>query len=299
MKKYKVIQADENILVENIEDFNIEQTMECGQCFHFVKLGDMEYGIVSGEHFAHVKQEKDTLIFLDGVIDEVNNYWIHYFDIDRDYGIIKKGLLEKDDALKEMIDEMYGIRILNQEFEETLISFIISQNKQIPHIKQIVSTLSKQYGKKVFDNGKVEMYTFPKGNNLYDITEEQFSQCKTGFRAAYLEDAVTRMKSAQISGDIFTNMNYEEAKDALIQIKGVGEKVANCVLLFGLGYREAFPVDVWMKRIMEDIYFKKETSKEEIMRFAWEQYGKYGGYAQQYLFHYGRTHAIGVKSNKK
>ena len=299
MKELRITKSDRNVIIENLEHFNIEHTMECGQCFHFIKIDEMEYGIVSGEHFAHVKQEGDTLIFYDKDINEVQDYWIHYFDLNRDYGEIKAKLLEKDDALKDIIEEMYGIRILNQEFEETLISFIISQNKQIPHIKQIVAMLSEQYGNPALNIGDVDMHTFPKGDGLYGITEEQFRNCKTGFRAKYLKDAVTRMGDGRLSENVFKSLNYEEAKEILIQTKGVGEKVANCVLLFGLGYREAFPVDVWMKRIMEDIYFKKETSKEDIMEFARDRYGEYGGYAQQYLFHYGRKHNVGVTNKSK
>lgn len=289
----RIVQNNIDTVIENVEDFNIEQTLECGQCFHFEKIDDMEYAVVSGQHFLHIKQNGDKLTFYNKQKEEVENYWIHYFDLDRDYSYIKAQLLEKDNVLKEMIDEMYGIRILNQEFEETLMSFIISQNKQIPHIKQIVKILSEKYGEPTQEvNGKA-FYTFPSGEKLYSITEEEFRECKTGFRAKYLYDAVTNITDRGLSKDYFADMDIEAAKETLMQIKGVGEKVANCVLLFGLGYREAFPVDVWMKRIMEELYFETDTSKEEIMKFASERFGKYGGYAQQYLFHYGRKHNIG------
>ena len=122
---------------------------------------------------------------------------------------------------------------------------------------------------------------------------------KSGFRAPYLYDASQKLASGEINEELFANLNEEDGRELLKSIKGVGDKVANCVLLFGLGYRNAFPIDVWIKRIMEAIYFGKETSKEEIQKFASNHYGEYGGYAQQYLFCFGRDAKIGTKTDKK
>lgn len=289
----KIVQREENIFIEEIKDFDIGQTLECGQCFHFEKTGDNEYGVVSSDKFIHIKQEDNTLICKNTTLEEVENYWIKYFDLDRDYGKIKKALLEKDKNLKAAIEDKYGVRILNQEFVETLMSFIISQNKQIPHIKQIVKNISKKYGKKLAMIGEYEFYSFPDIEVIEGITEDEYREMKTGFRAKYLADAGKKLSSGEITCSI-KELSYEEAANLLMQIKGVGEKVANCVLLFGLGYREAFPVDVWIKRIMETLYFSGEdTGKEKIMEFAKEMYGEYGGYAQQYLFYYGKENNLG------
>ena len=181
---------------------------------------------------------------------------------------------------------MHGVRILNQEFHETLISFIISQNKQIPHIKKIVFELSRCYGEKLAEIDGIEFYSFPDISRLSDISEEDFRDLKGGFRAPYLRDAALNLYNEKV-GDFLSDMTYEEAAGTRMQIKGVGEKVSNCVLLFSLGFRNAFPVDVWIKRIMEKMYFEEnDTAKDVIARKAEDLFGEYGGYAQQYLFAY-------------
>ena len=288
-----------NIYIDKVIDFNIEQTLECGQCFHFEKTGEMEYVVIAYGKLLHIKQENETLILYGKNKEEAEKIWIPYFDLERDYGKIKKTLLEKDEKLKEAITEKYGVRILNQEFYETLISFIISQNKQIPHIKKIVFSLSDTYGNPLGQVGGKTYYSFPDIETLGKITEENYRELKTGFRAPYLKCA-SDMLNSTLKKEALEGLSYDEAKEKLVQIKGVGEKVANCVLLFGLSYRNAFPVDVWIKRTMESVYFEnKDTSKEKIMEFAKERFGEYGGYAQQYLFYYGRDGGIGKNKNQK
>ena len=219
-----------------------------------------------------------------------------YFDMDRDYSAIKKKLLEKDDKLKDAIESMWGVRILNQDFFETLISFIISQNKQIPHIKKIVSDISAKFGTYKGTYGGVDMYTFPSLDQLANASEEDFKELKTGFRAPYIMDAIRRNREGQFDKNELKSMDYESCIKELMTIKGVGEKVANCVSLFGLGKKEAFPVDVWIKRIMETMYFGGvDTPKDKIAAFAKEQFGELGGFAQQYLFYYGKSIKMGVK----
>lgn len=281
-----------NVYIDNVTDFNIEQTLECGQCFHFEKLDDMEYAVVAYGRLLHIRQENDTLIFMEKSGEEVEKIWVPYFDLERDYSYIKKVLIKSDKKLEEAIREKYGVRILNQEFYETLISFIISQNKQIPHIKKIVFDLSERFGNCIGSIKGREYYSFPGVKELGNITEEDFRELKTGFRAPYLTCAA-KMLNEGLTDESIKGMSYDMAKERLTQIKGVGEKVANCVLLFGLSYRNAFPVDVWVKRTMESVYFDgSDTPKETISKFARERFGEYGGYAQQYLFYYGRSNKI-------
>lgn len=282
-----------NILyTEDISDFNIQQTMECGQCFHYEKLSEMEYGIVHKDQFLHVKQEKNQLICYNINPQEWHEIWCPYFDLNRDYHKIKEYLISRDNRLKEAIKENDGIRILRQDFTEILMSFIISQNKKIPHIKAIVKTISEKYGTKLDKIGEKEFYSFPNKEILKHITVDEFRDCKTGFRAPYLYDAAQKIAENEFCYDRLRQCSYVEAKEQLMQIKGVGEKVANCVLLFSLNYRNAFPVDVWIKRIMESMYFEKETSPKAIMEFSKNKFGEYGGYAQQYLFYYAKEHEI-------
>lgn len=282
--------------LKNVCDFDLAQTLECGQCFHFVKLGEEDYVLTAKGRVLHVSQESDIVTFYDTEEDEYVNVWKDYFDMDRDYSAIKKKLLEKDDKLKDAIESMWGVRILNQEFFETLISFIISQNKQIPHIKKIVADISAKFGTYKGTYGGEDMYTFPTLEQLTNASEEDFKELKTGFRAPYIMDAIRRNMAGQFDEKELRGMDYDSCVKELMTIKGVGEKVANCVSLFGLGKKEAFPVDVWIKRIMETMYFDGvDTPKDKIAAFAKEQFGELGGFAQQYLFCYGKTIKMGVK----
>lgn len=288
----RVFEKENNIIVEDIEDFQIDQVLECGQCFHFNKLDEKEYEILAFDRYLHVIQNENSLHLFDLSMEEYNNIWKNYFDLERDYKKIKNDILIKDTILEKAINEKNGIRLLNQNFFETLISFIISQNKQIPHIKQIVNVISQRYGNEITINGE-KKYTFPCAKRLVEVSEEELRECKVGFRAPYIVDACQKVYSGMITEDKLNSLNVDEARQLLMTIKGVGEKVANCVLLFSLGRREVFPVDVWMKRIMESIYFNKEVSKKEIEDFAMDRFGDLGGYVQQYLFFYGRDNNIG------
>ena len=294
----KIRKKKNDVIIEEVKDFLLSQTLECGQCFRFEKLDDEEYVIVANNKLLRIKQEKDTLIFYDTSKEDVVEFWVHYFDLDKDYKQIKNFLRRKDEKLRPVIKDKWGIRILNQDFHETLISFIISQNKQIPLIKQLVENLSNAYGKYLGTiNGK-KYYAFPTINKLGTLTEKEWRDLKVGFRAPYLMDASTMLSKRRLKYNTFfeygNRIDEKYARSILTSIKGVGDKVANCVMLFSLGYTSSFPIDVWIKRIMEEMYFGgKETDKETIAEFAKKQYGKYGGYAQQYLFMYGRDNNIG------
>lgn len=290
----KIQEKDGSVIVEDVSDFLLSQTLECGQCFHFDKVGEEEYIVVAFEKMLHIKQEKNVLIFYNTSIEEYKNIWNKYFDLDRDYSVIKAFLINADDKLIPAIEEKYGVRILNQEFSETLMSFIISQTKQIPQIKQVVSAISEKFGKFVGEYNGKKYYSFPNISRLKTISKEEFLECKAGFRASYLVEAA-RFLENKMNEDFFSEYTYDEAKDTLTSIKGVGEKVANCVLLFSLGYRNAFPVDVWIKRTMEELYFHKETDKAVIQKFGEEMFKEYGGYAQQYLFYFGKTALLNKK----
>ena len=282
-----------------VKDFNLKQTLECGQCFNYEQISASESDEISECHYeysviAHGKrlkidQDREILTFKNADEEEVNNIWINYFDLSRDYSKIKKRIIQADPDLQHVIEKYYGIRILNQEFVETLMSFIISQNKNIPGIKKIVRTISQKYGSLIDEDEEQSYYSFPDLNQLSRITEQDFRDMKTGFRAAYLRDAIDKITDGSICGEELKKLQFNEAKDKLTGIKGVGDKVANCVLLFSLGFRNAFPVDVWIKRIMEELYFHRETDKKVIEKYAGEKFGEYGGYAQQYLFIYAKN----------
>lgn len=295
----RIIYQNGNIIVEGVEDFDLGQTLECGQCFRYDKIGNNDYIIVAMGRMLHVKQEGKSLIFYDTDEEEYKNIWEDYFDLKTDYGLIKRKLLEKDDKIREAIETQGGIRILNQEFDEVLISFIISQNNQIPRIRKIISEICEKYGDEAGTfNGKT-YYTFPDSKRLSAVSEEEYRECKTGFRAAYLYCASQLLYEGVINGEELRGIKREEAEQKLISIKGVGKKVADCTLLFGLGFKAAFPIDVWIKRIMEELYFGKEVKKEIIQEYAWKSFGEWGGYAQQYLFAYARENKLKNKKSKE
>lgn len=288
-----IYSEDKNLIIDDVQDFRIDEVLECGQCFHFTKLDEMEYELLAYRKYLRVKQQERRLILFDTSMEDYDCVWKIYFDMDTDYAKIKSSVVGADERLKDAVGAKSGIRILKQDFFETLISFIISQNKQIPHIKQIVHTLSKKYGDCIdLQDGK-KVYLFPTVEQLYEVSEDELRACKVGFRAPYIRDAVIKVYNGEITRERLCMFSSNEAKKLLMSIKGVGYKVASCVLLFGLSMTGSFPVDVWMKRIMEELYFHEDTKKEIIESFACEKFGKYAGYAQQYLFCYGRENGIG------
>lgn len=276
----------------DVKDFCLEQILECGQCFRFYKLDEMEYIIIAKNKILRAKQEEKRLILFCSE-DEYHNIWKEYFDMERDYGKIKLILSQKDSYLKEAILEKHGVRLLKQEPWEMLISFIISQTKQIPHIKKLIEALSMSYGDYIGEYLGIKYYSFPTPKQLSQATENDLRELKVGFRASYILDAVRFVQEGLIDLKEINYIPYEEARKRLMSIKGVGNKIADCVLLFAYSKYEVFPTDVWVKRVMEYYYFKENTKMDKIQDFAKNYFGKYAGFAQQYLFYYARDNKIG------
>ena len=290
VQKMKVSCENNIVTVDGVNDFTLSQILECGQCFHFDKLDEEVYEVVAFGRAVKMEQTHKVLRIYGSSMEDYEGIWKLYLDMDNDYGLIKQSVIKADGALKTAVDEKSGIRILNQDFFETLISFIVSQNKSIPQIKQCVKNISHRFGDEVIGYNGEAFYVFPDVQRLHDATEEELRECKVGFRAPYIKNATEAVYSGAVTKEKLDELDIAQARELLMTIKGVGEKVANCVLLFGLGRREAFPVDVWMKRIMEQMYFDgKDTKKQDIEAFAVNKFGDLGGYAQQYLFDYART----------
>lgn len=290
VQKMKVSCENNIVTVDGVNDFTLSQILECGQCFHFDKLDEEVYEVVAFGRAVKMEQTDKVLRIYGSSMEDYEGIWKLYLDMDNDYGLIKQSVIKADGALKTAVDEKSGIRILNQDFFETLISFIVSQNKSIPQIKQCVKNISHRFGDEVIGYNGEAFYVFPDVQRLHDATEEELRECKVGFRAPYIKNATEAVYSGAVTKEKLDELDIAQARELLMTIKGVGEKVVNCVLLFGLGRREAFPVDVWMKRIMEQMYFDgKDTKKQDIEAFAVNKFGDLGGYAQQYLFDYART----------
>ncbi len=269
-----------------VKDFDIEETLECGQCFRFEKISNKKYLVIAHKKELIVEQNEKKLIFHD--LDEAEYFriWENYFDLKRDYGEIKKILGKKDKILKEAIEFAGGIRLISQDPFETLISFIISQNNRIPMIKKVIRNISEKYGDKIENE-----YAFPSVAQLKKADVESLMECKTGFRAKYILDAVNR----DIDFADIKNLPTAELRKYLMEINGVGPKVSDCVMLFSFNKYDVFPVDVWVKRVMQYFYFEnKETSIKNIEEFAYEKFGDLAGFAQQYLFHMARIKKIGA-----
>lgn len=286
----KIRQDKNNIIIENCTEFDLVHTFECGQCFRWNKLSDTEYAGVHDGIALHIGQDKDKITLYDTSEEQFEAVWKKYFDLDRDYKEIQSAL-SGDSVLSRAIPEGRGIRILAQSPFETIISFIISANNNIPRIKLIIERLCESFGKKIELGGKV-YYSFPDADTLSSLSREDLAVIKAGFRDKYIIDAAQKIASGEVCIDKLFELDYNEAKNELKKIKGIGEKVANCILLFGFGKLNAFPVDVWIRRILEHYYFDGEEIKCDIEQFAKERFGELGGFAQQYLFYYARENKL-------
>ena len=273
-----------------IRDFSLAQTLECGQCFHFNKVKDNHYVFVVKDKAYDIEQDGEELILYNLTKEDFERELWSYFDLDTNYNEIKEFLKLKDPRLIPSIDEMGGIKILRQEFFETLISFIISSNNQIPRIKKSVELISKKYGNFLGTYHGIDAYSFPKPDQLSNATIEDLRELGVGFRDKYIFEATRQFIDGCIDESSLRSIDDEQALKELTKIKGVGVKVASCVILFSLSKMRAFPIDVWIKRIMQNQYFNgEETKNDMILNKARECFAPYEGYAQQYLFHYGRT----------
>lgn len=285
------------VMLEHLDHFNIAQILESGQVFRFEKISKHSYLLNAKQKVIKITQQpgSSSAIFYNTNISELDEVWGPYFDIDTDYGKIARSLAQKDEYMAKAVEFGKGIRILRQDPWEMLISFIISQNKAIPHIKECLKNITQSFGDPLEEREDLEhyYYAFPSPKALSRASEEALRACKVGFRAPYIMDACHKVLNGEIIlNDLFI-MSVEEAREKLMTIKGVGPKIADCILLFAYGKGEVFPTDVWIKRVIEGLYFEgKEVRPAQIQEFAKQYFGPLAGYAQQYLFYYGRENAL-------
>lgn len=279
------------IKLENIRDFDVRKTFDCGQCFRFEEVSDSRHecefsGVAHGRLISVASDGNDLYIYNSDEADYYN-IWRTYLGLDRDYAAIADDILSRSQnpALAEAVSVGRGIRILRQEPWEAVCSFIISQNNNIPRIKKIISTLSEAYGRRVdtegmeSHGGAVAAYSFPDALHVLEAGVDGIFALKTGFRAKYIIDGAKKCTDGSVDLSSLADIPTEKAAEALKSIKGIGDKVAACSLLFGFGKLDAFPVDVWIRRVIER-YFGDGFSPAEL--------GPYAGVAQQFLFYYER-----------
>jgi len=284
---------EQKFILKNIKTFELKDIFDCGQCFRWNKEDDGSYTGVFGNNVINVSKDKENVIFKGICEKDIESTCKYYFDLERDYEKIKKDLSEIDEYMKESIEYGKGIRILNQDLWETIISFIISANNNIPRIKGIIERISKKYGRKIEYNGKT-YYTFPTVEELSKASVEDLRSLGLGFRDARVYETTHAILDGKVNLDeLQKEKDFNKVRDTLLTLSGVGPKVADCILLFSTLKRwEAFPIDVWVRRVMNELYIKHEdetkVNKKLIEKIAYEKFGTLAGLAQQYLFYWKR-----------
>lgn len=292
-----VVDADRcSVRFSGISSFSLKDTIQCGQAFRWKEAGpdNSSYIGVAKGRVLQVRQEDNCLILEGPINEDTVNMVMDYFALDIDLGRIEDQLREIDPLMDLAIDYAPGIRLLRQDPWEALVTFIISARNSIPLIARSVELLAEKYGDPIQnrcgDGTSRRYYSFPTPEALSAAYIEGLLDCRTGFKAPYIKEASERIASGEFDLYGIRNMEYFEAKEKLMEIKGVGNKVSDCILLFAFGFYRAFPVDVWVTRIMRYFYFdSKKVPLRVISEFAYEKFGDLAGYAQQYLFYYGRN----------
>lgn len=281
----QVIEIDGGVKVCGVDCFNARHIFECGQCFRWKPGEDGFYTGVAMGKVLKVKSSDNNITILNTNLQEFFEIWENYFDLSSDYASFQTRLAT-DDIMKKAIESGKGIRILRQDTFEALISFIISASNNIPRIMKIVDRLCELFGDKAEYDGK-DYYSFPTPERLRGVTEEDLAPIRSGFRAKYIVDAVNKVTGGEIDLSRLNKMSADEAQKYLMRINGVGPKVADCVLIFGAGRLDVFPVDTWIDKAMKKLY--PEACRGIKVRKAGENlFGDICGLAQQYIFYYAR-----------
>jgi N-glycosylase/DNA lyase len=285
-------------IISGISPFDLKETLDSGQAFRWNKEEEAFVGVVRGR-VLRARQEGDSLVLVGPASEDDVRLAVEYFSLDTDHASIERRLCEIDPVLECAVGAFTGLRLLRQEPWECLISFILSARNAIPLIRRTVERIANVYGDPIAGEDGVRddcggsraalYYSFPTAGRLASADVLDLVKCGAGFRSRYVKAAAERVASGDIDFAGLRVLGYDGAKEALMRLDGVGEKVADCVLLFSLGFPQAFPIDVWMTRVMRYCYFGgSKVSTATISHFARERFGDLAGYAQQYLFHYAR-----------
>ena len=279
--------------LKNQDSFELKHIFDCGQCFRWNEENDKSYTGVFKGNVLNVKKEKDTIIFKGIINGNIKDVVEDYFDLKRDYTKIKSELSKIDSNLKTSVEYGNGIRILNQDLIETILSFIISANNNIPRIKGIIERICKNFGDKIVWREKT-YYAFPSLEQLKNVSIEEYRKLGLGFRDKRIYDTVHMLLDNQVDYKKWYNEeDTVRVRDELLSLPGVGPKVADCILLFSdLKRFDVFPIDVWVRRVMNELYIKNsdetKVNKKEIEKIARQKFGNLEGIAQQYLFYWKR-----------
>lgn len=272
-----------------VNDFNLDDTVTCGQIFRYEKELDGSYTIVLKDRVINAKLVKDELIITSNNEENLESIVKTYFDLDRNYNLINEVILNYDKNLKDVVSYCHGLKMIKQDPFETVISYVISQNNSVNAIRNSLNLISEKYGKSVEFNNK-KYYLFPNVEALVNLTEDDFRKVKVGFRDKYLVSVLKNIESNILNLDEINNIETEEALDILMSNKGIGSKVASCILLFAYQKFDVFPVDTWVKKYMKDSF--NIEGEQNIIKYARKIYKDYSGIAIQYMFHAKRNKNI-------
>ena len=287
---------EQQYILENATSFEPKHIFDCGQCFRWDEEADASYTGIVKNNVINVKKVDNSVVFKSVGADNLEQLVIDYFDLNRNYEKIKNELSKVDEYLANSINYGNGIRILNQDLWETIISFIISANNNIPRIKGIINRMSQKYGTEIIWNEK-KYYTFPTVENLSKATVEDLRGLGLGFRDVRVYNTTHKILEKQVNlKELYQEKDTQKVRNILLILDGVGPKVADCILLFSTLKRfDVFPIDVWVRRVMNELYIKNEdetkVNKKDIEKLAKEKYGNLEGIAQQYLFYWKRDTA--------
>lgn len=274
-----------SLTFHGLSHFSLSQCLCCGQAFRWKPHGSGFSGVAMG--YAVYAEQNEQDLTLTGVPENAAADFIRYFDLDRDYGAIQASYVN-DPFLTEGVCYADGLRVMRQPYFETLISFIISANNNVGRISRIIDTICEKYGEPL-EAG----FGFPTPERLASLSPDELKACGAGYRADYII-GTAKMICDGFSLNAVADMPYEQAREALTALPGVGLKVADCVALYGMGFLQAFPMDVWMRRVVCGVYHYNGKNDNTLREFVNTTFGDYAGIAQQYLFHYARHHKDAV-----
>jgi N-glycosylase/DNA lyase len=296
MEKYKAYEKLEEfedggygcVRVKGVKDFDLFHVFESGQTFRWHPEEDGSYTGVVGQRVVNLRREGDDLVMVNCTERDFIGFWHHYFDMGRDYSAIKEKLSSIDDNLKAAIEFGGGLRIMKQDIWEMTLTFILSANNRIPMIKRAVNGLAAQYGHKICEFRGRDFYSIPRPEELAVLEPEQVRLSGVGFRDKYIVESSKMVMNGDVELEGLEELGYSDAKAALMKLPGVGDKVSDCVLLFASAKQESFPVDTWVRKVMEILYDMKGASPKVMKEFAKSHFQGMPGLAQQYLFFHAR-----------
>ena len=290
------MQFQQEYILQNVDSFELNHIFDCGQCFRRNQQSDWSYTWIFWNNILNIQKKPDSVNF-SWIVDWDSQTIVNqYFDLGRDYAKIKSELSKVDNYMKESIEYWHGIRLLNQNLRETIISFIISANNNIPRIKWIIERLSQKYWTEIDRNWQI-YYTFPTAQQLKDVSISDYRKLWLWFRDVRLYETTRMVLDWKIDLNSLYKKDTQTVKNELLNLSWIWPKVADCILLFSdLKRLEVFPIDVRVRRVMNQLYIHKpdetKVNKNQIQRLAREKFWDYAWLAQEYLFYRARTQKI-------